>query len=106
MRRSLVIPGQLAGIHVHRDQSGREQIVTLASTGGVSRSRVTRSENVEMRFRIVRTGDPGHAAAVARGIQAGPSLGSGITGLLRRRIESPLECARFGVEGFDVSRGI
>ena len=59
------------------------QVVALSASHGIGRRRIAGAENIQLRLGIVGAGNPGHPAAVARRIQAGPGVESGIAGVLR-----------------------
>jgi hypothetical protein len=99
VRRRLEVPRHLPGLDVHRDQRAREQVVSLAARAGrVRRRRIARAEDVELRIRIVRAGDPRLRAAVPRRVETTPRIEPRIALLHRHRVELPLQLTGLGIE--------
>src|SRR5262249_40128067 len=86
-----------------RYQGASIQVVAAPPSDSVGGRRIAGAENVELRFGIVRTGDPGHPTAMARRVQTCPRVKSRIAGIHRDRVERPLQFGRFGIEGLDVT---
>ena len=91
---------------LQRNQRAGEQIVARPRDARVRRRGIAGAEDVELRFRIVGSGHPRVAAAVARRFEIRPRLEPRIAGVHRHRIELPLKLAGFRIEGLQESRAI
>ena len=98
VRRGLEVPGHLAGVDVDGDQRAGEEIVPFAAPDRVGGNRVAGAEDVELGLGIVDAGQPRHAAAVARRVEAGPRVEPRVAGVHRHGVELPLQLAGLGIE--------
>ena len=106
VRRRLVVPDDLAGVDVERDERAREEVVALAPLARVAGRRVAGADDVQLRLRIVGAGNPGLAAAVARGVEARPRVEPGIARLHRHGVGLPLQLAGLGIERLQEARHV
>ena len=100
------MPDYLAGVDVERDERAGVEVVARAPLAGVARRRVAGADDVELRLRIVGTGNPGLAAAVARRVEARPRVQAGIAGVHRHGVGLPLQLAGLGIERLQEARHV
>src|SRR5205823_12035489 len=98
VRRRLVVPRHLAGIHVDSYERARVEVVPLATRARVARCWIAGAKDIELRLGIVDAGNPDLPAAVSRRVEVRPRVESGIARLHRHGIELPLHLARLGIE--------
>src|SRR5262249_28701451 len=86
--------------------AGEQVLAFAARLRRVGRRRIAGADDVEMRLRIVRAGDPHLPGAVPRRVEALPGLEAGIALVHRHRVELPLHGAGFGIERLQESRRV
>src|SRR5207247_282668 len=88
------------------DQARGEEIVAFTAALRIRRRGIAGPVDVELRLRIVGSGNPCRAVAVARGVEARPGVETRLAGVLRRRVEDPLHGAGARIERLQERRGV
>ena len=103
VRRALVVPANLAAVHVDGDDAVRVEVVALTDLAVEVGRRVAGAHIQQVRLRVERAGDPAVRAAPRPGLAVGrPGVGTGFA-RLRDRVAAPLVFAGFEVERVEVA---
>ena len=103
VRGALVVPANLTGVDVNRDDAVGVEVVAFANTSVEVGRRVAGAHVQQIGLRVEGAGDPAVRATPCPGLAlGGPGLGAGLAGL-RHRVAAPLVLAGVEVEGVEVA---